>query len=206
LEDKMISVIDDLTPKETQDNIEQLLLADSVQWYYIEASSGDLKDYETYGGVNHPQYYHVIYNESLPNPVESSYIFNGILPITMAIPFSFKSIVRIKMNSTHPINSMSEDDTGPAHVDYKGYPVEADEQMVTAIYYPHDSDGDTRIFKNESNYISVSPKKGRMVLFDASLIHSGTVPRISNRRVVVNFNVITTKENWNTYLKGKANV
>lgn len=200
----MISVIDDLTSKETQDKIEQLLLADSVPWYYIEESSGDSRDYEIYGGVNHPQYYHVIYNEILPNPVESSHIFNGILPITMAIPFSFKSIVRIKMNATHQINSMSEDDTGPAHVDYKGYPVEADEQLITAIYYPHDSDGDTRIFKNDSNYVSVSPKKGRMVLFDASLIHSGTVPRISTRRVVVNFNVITTKENWNTFLFTKS--
>ena len=70
LEDKMISVIDDLTPKETQDKIEQLLLADSVQWYYIGESSGDSRDYEIYGGVNHPQYYHVIYNESLLRKIE----------------------------------------------------------------------------------------------------------------------------------------
>jgi len=202
----MISIIDDFVAKQTQDIVEHFLLADNVQWYYISQSSGDSQDYETYGGVNHLQYYHVIYNESLSNPVESPQMFHNILPLTMALPFYFKSIVRIKINATHQINSMNEDDTGPAHVDYKGYPLSQEEQMVTGIYYPHDSDGDTRIFKTVSNYISIAPKKGRMVLFDSSLMHSGTVPRISNRRIVVNFNVITTKQNWNTYLEEKNNV
>jgi len=63
------------------------------------------------------------------------------------------------------------------------------------IYYVLDSDGDTFIFNEteiETDIISIkkriSPKKGRIVIFDGKYLHAGMHPVIYNYRSVINFN------------------
>ena len=71
---------------------------------------------------------------------------------------------------------------------------------LTGIYYINDSDGDTVIFNEKDNTpirnneeISVRKviknKRGRLVLFDQSLLHAGCPPIKSNQRLVINFNI-----------------
>ena len=63
------------------------------------------------------------------------------------------------------------------------------------LYYVCDSDGDTIIYneKVESEKYtvkeSVTPKQGRVVLFDGGLFHTAEQP-ISNTRCVVNYNLV----------------
>jgi hypothetical protein len=69
------------------------------------------------------------------------------------------------------------------------------------LYYVNNTDGDTYIFdktKKELNHISkdtklgilkqVSPKKGRVVLFDGRRYHSSSGPT-KDIRCIINFNV-----------------
>jgi len=56
------------------------------------------------------------------------------------------------------------------------------------LYYVNDSDGDTVFFDNGSKVKSVSPRRGRVVLFDGSILHGGGIPR-NGPRSVVNFDI-----------------
>ena len=57
------------------------------------------------------------------------------------------------------------------------------------IYYVNDSDGSTILFDENKNIIKeVEPKKGRILLFNGAILHSGGIPKNSNR-CIVNFDI-----------------
>jgi ectoine hydroxylase-related dioxygenase (phytanoyl-CoA dioxygenase family) len=97
----------------------------------------------------------------------------------------------MKMNFNYPWIGNKVSTHGIPHVDLpceKGY--------TTAIYYVTDGDGDTFLFNEKNGHKGpliikerVSPKKGRIVLFDGDTLHAACPP-ISNRpRIVVNINI-----------------
>ena len=58
-----------------------------------------------------------------------------------------------------------------------------------AIYYVNDSDGKTILFNKDNTVkIKVSPKKGRFLVFDGSILHTGSHPIKNKKRMVVNYN------------------
>jgi hypothetical protein len=70
------------------------------------------------------------------------------------------------------------------HVDYPG-------KHTVVIYYVNDADGDTVFFdKNNKVVKSVSPKKGRVVIFDGEILHGGGIPK-TGPRCLVNFDLWT---------------
>ena len=76
-------------------------------------------------------------------------------------------------------------DPQPPHVDRK-------DPHFVCLYYVNDSDGNTIFYNNNKEIIkSISPKKGRIVLFDGSILHSGSHPKNTTRTVInINFNKI----------------
>ena len=68
--------------------------------------------------------------------------------------------------------------------------------FLVALYYVCDSDGDTVIYnetKESKTYTikkSITPKQGRMVIFDGSLYHAAEQPINSNTRCIVNYNLM----------------
>lgn len=74
------------------------------------------------------------------------------------------------------------------------------EPHLGLIYYVNDSDGDTIFFEDPTmenqwkpNIIErVSPKKGRIVLFDGSHLHAGGYPS-DTPRCIVNYNLIAER-------------
>lgn len=63
----------------------------------------------------------------------------------------------------------------------------SEQGMMTAIYYVNDSDGDTYFFENYLEITNtITPKKGRMVLFDSNKLHSSSSPINSEYRIVMN--------------------
>lgn len=58
------------------------------------------------------------------------------------------------------------------------------------LYYVNDADGDTVFFDNYNNIITtVTPKKGRIVLFNGLIKHSGGIPK-THARCIVNFDIL----------------
>lgn len=61
---------------------------------------------------------------------------------------------------------------------------------AVVLYYVNDADGDTVFFDNNNNIVeSVSPKKGRVVLFNGSILHSGGIPTVGER-CIVNYDIL----------------
>ena len=93
-----------------------------------------------------------------------------------------------------PINTDGTIDT--AHIDIYD-DNEANIDFIVALYYVIDSDGDTIIYNErvkdpEGKYTiksSVTPKQGRMVIFDGGLYHAAKQPINSNTRCIVNYNL-----------------
>lgn len=57
------------------------------------------------------------------------------------------------------------------------------------LYYVNDADGDTVFFdNNDQELFRVTPKKGRIVLFNGGIMHSGGIPK-KFPRSVINFNI-----------------
>ena len=67
-------------------------------------------------------------------------------------------------------------------------------KFFVVLYYVCDSDGDTIIYNETGNsdvYTlkqKVSPKKGRVVIFDGALMHTAEQP-LNNTRCVINYNL-----------------
>jgi hypothetical protein len=56
------------------------------------------------------------------------------------------------------------------------------------LFYINDSDGDTVFFNEQKEEIKrVSPKKGRMVVFNGDILHAGSTPS-KNVRMFINYN------------------
>lgn len=60
---------------------------------------------------------------------------------------------------------------------------------LSLIYYVNDSTGDTVFFNEDEIIESVTPKKGRAVLFDGNIMHSAGIPN-TGTRCIVNYNLL----------------
>jgi hypothetical protein len=80
------------------------------------------------------------------------------------------------------------------HVDFTP-PVKG---LVTAIYYINDSDGDTVMFNQLGDKLlpiqTITPKRGRLVMFNGARYHSGNCPTNDKPRALLNINFLPVKE------------
>ena len=63
-------------------------------------------------------------------------------------------------------------------------------QLYVLIYYVNNSDGDTLFFDKELNITNrIAPNKGKILLFDGDLLHAGTNPKVSDKRIILNIDL-----------------
>lgn len=96
-----------------------------------------------------------------------------------------KELLRIRIRIGLNINRGVET-VNTAHIDRQT-------PHMSALYYPHDYDGDTVFYTDKTataELIRVTPKKGRMVLFDGFIYHASSNPNTSNYRIAVNYNFV----------------
>ena len=104
------------------------------------------------------------------------------------------------------INQLKSSDKISDEFDINGMHIDREQEHVAIIYYINDTDGDTCIYDTDLttmsgwNYIvrdkkfehftlnkRISPKKGRVVIFNGLLPHHSSYPTL-NDRYVINFN------------------
>jgi hypothetical protein len=186
-----VTILDHAVPTSVQDTLEKIALGDQIPWLRHDRATylaGSPMIFPvTADAVDAQQFVHEIFQEGQP----VSKLFSVILPVITAIPCTIKQMIRIKMNLCIYAHTDNPDAHGMPHVDYK----ETTEKLLSAIYYVNDSTGDTLIFNQRfgqgpplSVKTRVTPKKGRLLVFDGRLLHAGNTPRTNAPRININFN------------------
>ena len=180
----MISVIDNLMSDDFVEWYHNNHLED-IAWYYkpwtVDPSYG-LNEHTENKQKSHGQFCHIFYTN---DNVNSDFYKNGpekiIHKIEKVAGKTFTKPHRVKSNLT--MWSNRENDTiGTAHTDYN-----TPNTFISAIYYIHDTDGDT-FFYDKSGKIAkrVSPKQNRCVVFPSEMLHAGQTPKENEIRMVTN--------------------
>ena len=190
-----ILVIDDFIDKEYQEDIKNVLLGaeewdDLVfPWHYIDDVTAAFED-DNQGrpGLSHV---YVEYNDDKTSDIVSDFhdLFIPMLELaceTLEVPSA--RIVQGRSFMQFPLNLQSDEDDTP-HID-----LDEGHRHVVVLYYVKDSDGDTIIYNERTlsyTYTEkqrVTPKQGRVVIFDGGLYH--TAQQCSKTpRCIVNYNL-----------------
>ena len=192
-----VTVIDDFINKEYQEKIKLELLGgvdsknehhfSDFPWFYIEdvTASGD-NDSQHRPAMAH-QY--VEFDEQSPGITVSEYhdLFTPLLKkIGLTIGIRNISVLQGRSFLQFPVKEKGEPDL--PHIDIM------DKIHIVGLYYVVDSDGDTIIYnerKESESYTikqKVTPKQGRIVIFDGGLYHTAEQP-LNNTRCIVNYNI-----------------
>ena len=192
-----IIVIDNAIPEHCQVSLENLVNDQSFKnWAYVYTSIYD-EDVESYpqrltnDTIKAPQMVTMLYRDQH----EASPALLEFMPVITAIPFSMAQLIKVKVNLTMPVAGATSTSYGIPHCDFPKMP-----KYLTAIYYINDSDGDTVIFNEHYGHTGnltekqrISPKRGRLVVFDGTLMHAGNYPTTNNPRFVLNINFVPFK-------------
>ena len=184
-----ITYYDNIIPLKKQNFIRDLLLSDikglNFPYYYTRNLTG-------VDDPNNPNpergFGSLLYS---PNTnIKNDLLFSLLTPFYTLINQLDLLLYEISNCRTYlQIPSSNTSKTLPPHTD-QSYP------HLVFLYYANDSDGDTVFYEQDqkTEITRVSPKKGRAVIFDGSIPHSGSTPTKSER-VTININFQILDEN-----------
>jgi hypothetical protein len=185
-----IYVFDDIIEKDYQNKIKSILIGETryndedFPWYYIDdiTSSGDYENQKR-GAFSHD---YVHYEEGIESNFH--YLFIDLIK---------KSCSKLKIKEVDVLQGRSflqlpsnikREDVDTPHTDMAF-------RHFVMLYYVCDSDGDTIIYnektiseKGLTVQKKVTPKQGRVVLFDGAYYHTAQQPN-HNKRCIVNYDL-----------------
>ena len=190
-----ILVIDDFIDKDYQEDIKNILLAREewgeflFPWHYVDDVTAGLDD-DNQGrpGLSHV---YVEYNDDGSSDLVSNFhdLFIPMLELacgTLEIPTA--KILQGRSFMQFPLN-LKSDEVDTPHID-----LDEGHRHIVVLYYVKDSDGDTVIYneRTESDTYTVkqkvTPKEGRVVIFDGGQYHTAE-QAVNSVRCIVNYNL-----------------
>ena len=136
------------------------------------------KKYETNNTIDYPQVVHPIF---LNHKIKNYFLFSCVYNLLHKNKLSDNFIQKIKVNINFPYPKNNQKKHGPIHTDLN-------EKGTSVIYYINNADGDTVFFDKKLNEIKrVSPRQGRAVVFDSTMLHTACCPVNSVYRQIINF-------------------
>ena len=188
-----VLVFDDIIDLKYQDTIKKILLSDyqykgyEFPWYFTQ----DVTSHTDTNSQKRSAFYHgyVVSDDDIIGTIDSvfHYLFVPLIDsVCSKIGKRDVTIVTGRSFLQLPINFKGEREDSP-HVDIVG-------EHFVMLYYVCNSDGDTIIYneqvKSDTYTIQkrITPKQGRVVLFDGSYYHTAEQP-LNNIRCVVNYDL-----------------
>jgi hypothetical protein len=189
MNDDDIIIDDRVISLDMQDALEQLLESQNFPWFLCEHKT------RTSSREEQNQYKHISNNIHEHTQFVHDFVINGRansklldLPVQLLQRVSDKyncnfELARVKANFCPMVTVDNDLAHQIPHVDHV-------REHWVMIYYVNNSDGDTFLFENQNLSIKqrISPKKGRCLLFKGNTLHAGMHPRLTNYRMVINFN------------------
>lgn len=192
-----IFVLDGLIPKNYANMIEERVTENKFPWYFNKHLVTD-QIFTDEKDLNHVGHNHFLYEDRKVVSPFFEFIHPLILTIADQKLFDYDVLERARFNLTQKNTSSTREYHLP-HIDSE-YP------HWIAIYYVNDSDGDTHIFEEKTSDFDhaldietmlnmdfhvkqkVTPKKGRVLVFDGRYYHTSSFCKENPYRVVLNIN------------------
>lgn len=194
-----IIVDDNLISLEKQNHIKSLLTAEHFPWFLgYEKTSTTHPNWTNHFNkltnniFEYSQFVHLYVQDGKPN----SDFINDVASIFLEAVNKYNiddRIIRIKSNYCTKVSCDNIDAHQSPHVDCQS-------NHWVMIYYVNDSDGDTFIFNEKLEHPTpieevkslsikqrITPKQGRVVIFDGAHLHAGMHPRLNDSRMVINY-------------------
>ena len=169
-----MKVIDNCIPLEQQNLIiKELLETKYFPWFYCD----DITNQSNKSSQHRPGFSHYF----IKDKKQSSNYWN-IVSLIIA-PFTNKPVIQCRsflQLSLNPKLIGSKFDS--PHIDFPT-------PHTVYLYYVINADGDTLLFKNSKIINRVSPKQGRLLIFDGSIVHTARQPK-KGIRCIINFDVL----------------
>ena len=190
MNDSEVIVIDDIIDLDYQEQIRSILLGEvnygdyEFPWYYTkDVTKSDLPNSQ-----NRPAFSHLYVKSYGQVLSEFHEIFLDLITVCCH---------RLKMTEVNVIqgNSFLQLPLSTEKVKVDTPHIDTDDKHFVMLYYVVDSDGDTIIYneKVESEEYTikktVTPKQGRVVLFDGGLFHTAEQPT-KGTRCIVNYDLV----------------
>jgi len=190
-------IIDDFLPKTYQDSLETMLTGSEFPWTFnsYSVSGYPITDYYTDAPTKeHIQFRHIFVDN---NEIKSPFL-KFLEPLIVSFQNQMQS--KIKYSQRIKTNLLMKQD-GPhlqvPHIDDTDFITSVPNRVgkKTLLYYVNGGDGDTVLYNEYydgetlgliTRQQTVTPKKGRAVIFDSHQIHSGCCPAVSDYRMIIN--------------------
>jgi len=184
-----ITVIDNLLDKQDQEHIEKFMTGDEFPWFFSQAGYYNTTTFVTEETKhlieNNPNIkeYFVLSHTTFDERGTVSSFNEPCVKILESVVKEKYNLLRIKCNLSTKIESFKSHEHNIPHTDFQI------DNCKTMLYYVNDSDGDTFFYNNSGTVIKkVSPKKGRAIVFDSNILHAGSHPSKSEKRLTINYN------------------
>jgi len=186
--------LDNVIPKPYQDQLEAETSA--LSWFFHKESARPGLDFS----ANYSGFYHMAFDAASAVPVVSA-INAMLIPLLFVAcekaELRISDLIRVRLG-LFPRNALDVPYHNP-HVDFY-------DPHVVGLYYVNDSDGDTVVFNQTADQVTVqesvalansgqftemarvAPRKGRMAFFEGKHYHASMHPMKSSHRIVVTFN------------------
>lgn len=191
----MIEVYDNILPKSVQDEIESAFEDSYFPWYLGKSNNSTVpvdlsKKWSDKNTREYLQFTHMFTDEKGQINSDRFHLVDTVIKHYINYTNTHMEVLRVKANLQTQCNFSKEDFYNTPHTDYGP---KMKEKYYVLLYYINDSDGDTYIFDklSDNSYKiieQVSPKKGRFLLFDGDLFHSGRHPIHAEKRMLININ------------------
>lgn len=200
-----VYVIDDIISVDKQNEIEKIFTQSRIPWIFNKDISLTQQEMNQLGIKK--------FTPGIGTPIKSDdpkYIDYKLLDVIRIIPETAcakigkvcKEIYQARSFIHFPLNPIIKKEFDNAHIDL---PME----HLVVLYYVNDTDGDTFLFDKKTNYKDiryasvvnqnelkvvkrVTPKKGRVLIFNGNTYHSSSGPT-ENIRCIINFDVSINK-------------
>lgn len=177
MNDLKIKVIHNGLSQQYVDFINKELDPAKVPWTYIDSVSYTTEKTKLQMGLTN-----LVYSDDKILSNSYWYLYPILLETANKAGFFIEKLMRIRIGGYLSINTPNHKHV--VHVD-DDYP------HIVALYYPHDTDGDTIFYdskEGKNEIYRVSPRRGSIVFFDGSIYHSSSSPIEHNIRITLSFN------------------
>ena len=171
-----MNVVDGLVSN--ADELENLFLSINFPWFLVKKSSGKTTAVE--GFTDTIQFeHHFIRDDAVVSPAIHSVMRLLDWPNLIKEIKVSPSILRMKSN----LLLSTQKGANTPHVDMT-------DPHTVLLYYINDSSGPTTFYDNDLKVVKeVEPRKGRILTFNGSMLHSSTPPTSNEYRSVINFDL-----------------